>query len=106
APRFLFVANNLTPDDGKTIVAGNERVLKARLADARFFWDQDSKVPLASRVEALKDRIYRAKLGSVYDKIRRMEALSYFLVAHVPGADRERARRAALLAKADLSTGM
>src|SRR5436853_5837641 len=62
APRFLFVANNLTPDDGKTIVAGNERVLRARLADARFFWDQDRKVPLASRVEALKGRMYHAAL--------------------------------------------
>ncbi|HEX6441515.1 MAG TPA: glycine--tRNA ligase subunit beta [Stellaceae bacterium] len=106
APRFLFVANNLTPDDGKTIVAGNERVLKARLADARFFWDQDRKVPLASRVEALKDRIYHAKLGAMYDKVQRMAALTEFLIAHVPGADKKLARRAALLAKADLSTGM
>jgi glycyl-tRNA synthetase beta chain len=106
APRFLFVANNLTPDDGRTIVAGNERVLRARLADARFFWDQDRKVPLASRVDALADRVYHAKLGSVRDKVRRMELISDFLVAHVPGADAERARRAALLAKADLSTGM
>ncbi|MBV9965413.1 MAG: glycine--tRNA ligase subunit beta, partial [Alphaproteobacteria bacterium] len=106
APRFLFVANNLTPDDGKTIVAGNERVLKARLADARFFWDQDRKIPLADRVDALKDRVYYEKLGTVYDKIRRMEALAEFLVPYVPGADAARARRAALLAKADLSTGM
>ena len=106
APRFLFVANNLTPDDGRTIVAGNERVLKARLADARFFWDQDRKIPLADRVDALKDRVYHAKLGSVYDKVRRMEQLVDFLVQHVPGADARRARRAALLAKADLSTGM
>jgi glycyl-tRNA synthetase beta chain len=106
APRFLFVANNKTPDDGKTIVAGNERVLKARLADARFFWDQDRKVPLADRVDALKDRVYYEKLGSVYDKVQRMEPLAEFLVPHVPGAGAERARRAALLAKADLSTGM
>ena len=106
APRFLFVANNLTPDDGKTIVAGNERVLRARLADARFFWDQDRKVRLEDRVEALKDRVYHAKLGSVRDKVRRMELLVDFLAAHVPGADAERTRRAALLAKADLSTGM
>ena len=69
APRFLFVANNLTPDDGKTIVAGNERVLRARLADARFFWEQDRKVPLASRVEALTERVYHARLGSVLDKV-------------------------------------
>src|SRR5438874_8851343 len=106
APRFLFVANNLTPDDGKTIVAGNERVLRARLADARFFWDQDRKVRLEDRVEALKDRVYYEKLGTVYDKARRMEALAESLVAYVPGADAARARRAALLAKADLSTGM
>ena len=73
APRFLFVANNLTPDHGKTIVAGNERVLRARLADARFFWEQDRKVPLASRVEALAERVYHARLGSVRDKVWRME---------------------------------
>src|ERR1051325_6788462 len=106
AARFLFVANNNTPDHGKTIVAGNERVLKARLADARFFWDQDRKIPLADRVEALKERVYYEKLGTVYDKVRRMEALAEFLVPHVPGARAKRARRAALLAKADLSTGM
>ena len=104
-PRFLFVANNLTADDGKTIVAGNERVLKARLADARFFWDQDRKVPLASRVEALKDRVYHAKLGTVYDKVERIEQLAEYVAAMI-GADREQARRAARLAKADLSTGM
>jgi glycyl-tRNA synthetase beta chain len=106
APRFLFVANNLTADDGKTIVAGNERVLRARLADARFFWDQDRKIRLEDRVEALKDRVYYEKLGSVYDKVQRMGMLADFLVPHVPSADAERARRAVLLAKADLSTGM
>ena len=106
APRFLFVANNLTADRGATIVAGNERVLRARLADARFFWEQDRKAPLAARVDALADRVYHARLGSVRDKIRRMELISDYLVAHVPGADAERARRAAFLSKADLSTGM
>jgi len=106
APRFLFVANNKTPDGGKTIVAGNERVLKARLADARFFWDQDRKIPLADRVDALKDRVYYEKLGMMYDKVRRMEELAEFLVPYVPGADAKHARRAALLSKADLSTGM
>ncbi len=73
APHFLFVANNLAEDGGKAIVAGNERVLRARLADARFFWDQDRKIRLEDRVEALKDRVYHAKLGSVYDKVERME---------------------------------
>lgn len=106
APRFLFVANNKTPDDGSTVIAGNERVLRARLADARFFWDQDRTVPLASRIDALKQRVYHEKLGSVYDKVRRMKQLAEFLVAHVPGADAKRARSAVHLAKADLSTGM
>ena len=106
APRFLFVANNRAADGGKTIVAGNERVLRARLSDARFFWDQDRKIPLADRVDALKGRVFHAKLGSVYDKVRRVEALADYLAPFVPGADRERARRAAYLAKADLSTGM
>ena len=106
APHFLFVANNKTPDDGRTVIAGNERVLKARLADARFFWDQDRKVPLAARVDALKQRVYHEKLGSVYDKVLRMVQLADFLVAHVPGAETERARRAVHLSKSDLSTGM
>jgi glycyl-tRNA synthetase beta chain len=79
APRFLFVANNVTPDGGKTIAAGNERVLRARLSDARFFWDQDRKIRLEDRVEALKQRVYHEKLGSVYDKVERMEKLAGFL---------------------------
>jgi glycyl-tRNA synthetase beta chain len=79
APRFLFVANNLTPDGGKTIAAGNERVLRARLSDARFFWDQDRKIRLEDRVEALKQRVYHEKLGSVFDKVERMEKLAAYL---------------------------
>jgi glycyl-tRNA synthetase beta chain len=108
APRFLFVANNLTADHGKTIVAGNERVLRARLADARFFWDQDRKVRLADRVEALKQRVYYENLGSVYDKAERMELIAQDLALRLDGlsADVEGVRRAARLAKADLSTGM
>ena len=106
APRFLFVANNIATDCGKTIIAGNERVLRARLADARFFWDQDRRVPLESRVETLAGRVFHAKLGSLLDKVARMEPLADFLSPHVPGADVVRSRRAARLAKADLSTGM
>ncbi len=79
APHFLFVANNLAEDGGEAIIAGNERVLRARLADARFFWDQDRKIRLEDRVEALKDRVYHAKLGSMYDKVERMERLAVFL---------------------------
>jgi glycyl-tRNA synthetase beta chain len=106
APRFLFVANNAAEDQGKTITAGNERVLRARLADARFFWDQDRRVPLASRVEVLSQRVFHARLGSLLDKVARMERLADFLADYVPGADGERSRRAVEFAKADLSTGM
>ncbi len=107
APRFLFVANNIAAaDQGKSIIAGNERVLRARLADARFFWDQDRRVPLASRIEVLSQRVFHAKLGSLFDKVARMDRLAEFLADYVPSADRERSRRAVKLAKADLSTGM
>lgn len=105
APHFLFVANNVTPDGGKTIAAGNERVLRARLSDARFFWDQDRKVRLEDRVEALKQRVYHEKLGSVYDKVERMEKLAEYLASELK-ADGKQACHAARLAKADLSTGM
>jgi glycyl-tRNA synthetase beta chain len=106
APRFLFVADNLAADGGKLIIAGNERVLRARLADARFFWDQDRRTTLESRVEALSQRVFHAKLGSLRDKVARMERLADFLTPYVPGADAESSRRAVRLAKADLSSGM
>jgi glycyl-tRNA synthetase beta chain len=106
APRFLFVANNVAADQGKTITAGNERVLRARLADARFFWDQDRRVPLASRIDVLSQRVFHARLGSILDKVARMERLADFLADYVQGADGDRSRRAVQLAKADLSTGM
>jgi glycyl-tRNA synthetase beta chain len=107
AARFLFVADNLAADGGKTIITGNERVLRARLADARFFWDQDRGVRLESRVEALKDRMFHAKLGNMRDKVDRVERLAIFLKSFVPGDwGVALARRAALLSKADLSTGM
>ncbi len=106
APRFLVVANMETKDGGKAIVAGNERVLRARLSDAKFFWDQDRKVKLEERVPALKDIIFHAKLGTVADKISRIQTLAAELAVHIQGADVDQVRSAALLAKADLTTGM
>ncbi len=106
APRFLVVANIEATDGGTAIVAGNERVLRARLADARFFWDQDRKTRLEERVPALKDIVFHARLGSLADKVQRMQALAAEIAAFVPGADVDRVRSAALLAKADLTTGM
>jgi glycyl-tRNA synthetase beta chain len=108
APRFLFVADNLAANGGKLIIAGNERVLRARLDDARFYWEQDQRVSLESRVAALSQRVFHAKLGSLRDKVHRMESLVGYLIEHVcgPGANPTLARRAVLLAKADLSAGM
>ena len=104
---FLFVANNVALDSGKTIIAGNERVLRARLADARFFWDQDRKIRLEDRVDNLKQRMFHAKLGNMRDRVDRVEKLSVFLKPFVPGDwPLALARRATLLAKADLSTGL
>jgi glycyl-tRNA synthetase beta chain len=104
APRFVFVANIEATDGGAAIVDGNERVLAARLADARFFWDQDRKRSLVSRVGELNGIVFHAKLGTLADKVWRMEALSAVLAPHIPGCDKEQAWRAARLAKADLGT--
>ena len=106
APRFLFVANIEAPDGNAAVRAGNERVLRARLADARFFWDQDRVRPLEDRLPALDKVVFHAKLGSVGDKVRRLERLAEWLAPFVSGADAARCRQAVRLAKADLVTGM
>ncbi len=106
APRFALVANMKTADGGKRIAAGNERVLRARLADARFFWDQDRKQTLASRTGRLADITFHAKLGMLADKMERVEALAVEIARHIDGADSGRVGAAARLAKADLVTGM
>lgn len=105
APHFIVVANTETSDAGKAVVAGNERVLRARLADAKFFRDQDLKDRLDSRVPALGGRVFHAKLGTVLDKVYRVEELAAVL-AEACGAEAADAERAANLAKADLSSGM
>jgi len=105
APFFAFVANVEAPDGGKAIVAGNERVLRARFADARHFWDLDRKVSLASRVAALDGITFHAKLGTQGERVRRLVKLAG-VIAPLVGADSALAERAALLAKADLTTGM
>ncbi len=81
-------------------------MLRARLSDAKFFWDQDRKIALGDRVPALAKIVFHAKLGTVGAKVERMAALAADLCAHVPGASRDQIRGAALLAKADLTTGM
>jgi glycyl-tRNA synthetase beta chain len=106
APKFLLVSNMIASDGGRQIVAGNERVLRARLADAQFFWEQDRKVPLATRVPKLRERLFYRGLGTMEDKVTRLEVLAVDLARYVPGDHAQAIRGAAMLAKADLSTGM
>ena len=105
APRFAFAANIEATDGGATIVAGNERVLRARFSDARHFWDLDRRTRLEHRVAALEGITFHAKLGTQAARVRRIEALARHL-APFCNADPALAARAALLAKADLTTGM
>ncbi len=105
APYFAFVANIAAPDGGAAIVAGNERVLRARFADARHFWDLDRRTGLVDRIAALDGVVFHAALGTQGARVRRLVALAG-VVATAIGADAGKAARAALLAKADLTTGM
>lgn len=105
ANRFAFVANTVAADGGATIVAGNERVLRARLSDAKFFWEQDRKRRLESRIADLKRSVFHAKAGTLYDRAFRI-ALIAMLVSDLLGYDVAKAERAGLLAKADLVSGL
>ncbi len=105
APFFGFAANIEAPDGGAAIVAGNERVLRARFSDARHFWDADRRVKLADRVAALDAVTFHAKLGSQGARVHRIMQMAE-RIAPVIGADPALAGRAAWLAKADLTTGM
>ena len=105
ANKFALVANMIAQDGGKEIVAGNERVLRARLSDAKFFWDEDRKIKLADRVKALEGIVFHAKLGTQAERVARIEKLAGEIAGKI-GADVAKAQRAAHLAKADLTTGM
>ena len=105
APFFAFAANLEAPDGGLAIVAGNERVLRARFSDARHFWDLDRKTKLAARVPALESVTFQAELGTQGARARRLVMLAGG-IAPLIGAEAALAERAALLAKADLVTGM
>jgi len=105
APHFVVVANIEATDGGKLVAAGNARVLSARLQDARFFWQEDLRVPLESRLEKLKGVTFHAKLGTMYQRVERIEALAR-QIAPLVGADPDRAALAARLAKADLGSFM
>lgn len=107
APYFITVADGKREAETfSRIAGGNERVLAARLSDAEFFWNQDRRDALDTRVPALSSIVFHAKLGSVGDRIDRMGPLAAWLSSHITGADRDAARSAARLSKADLTTGM
>ena len=105
ANRYLMVANLVAKDGGKLIVAGNNKVIAARLSDAKFFWDQDRKVKLADWAAKLDAITFHARLGSQGERVTRIAALAGE-IAKAIGADAEKAELAARLAKADLVTGM
>jgi glycyl-tRNA synthetase beta chain len=103
ADRFALVTNMVTEDAGREIVRGNERVLRPRLSDAKFFWEQDRKRTLESRIPKLKHVIFHAKLGTQFDRVSRIIGLAGAM-ARMIDANVELAKRAALLCKADLTT--
>lgn len=104
--RFLIVSN-ISPDDASAVIGGNERVVRPRLADAKFFFDQDRKKTLASRLDSLNKVVYHNKLGSQGERSARVSAMASAIAMQLGGADLARqAALAAQLAKADLLTDM
>jgi len=108
APAFICTANIEAKDDGAAIIAGNRKVLAARLSDARFFWEQDRKTSLADHAKKLERITFHEKLGTVADKVERVAKLATWLATEgiVPDCDSALARQAAELCKADLVTEM
>jgi glycyl-tRNA synthetase beta chain len=103
---FFITISNTRPKDPKVVARGNERVLQARLSDANFFFVEDCKVPLIQRLEGLKKVVYHSKLGTSYEKVMRISALGKYLTERIDPSLGETVKRAALLCKADLITGM
>jgi glycyl-tRNA synthetase beta chain len=107
APAFICTANIEAKDGGAAIVAGNGRVLAARLSDAKFFWEQDLKIPLDAYLPKLEAMLFYEGMGTLRAKADRIAVLSAWIAnAYFPERDPETAARAGLLAKADLATAM
>lgn len=106
ANKFIFTANLEPSDDGSAVTGGNERVIAARLADAKFFWEQDLKGKLEDNLPSLKDIVFHIDLGTVAKRVERMKKLARHLAGFIDGCDPDEAERAAELAKADLVSGM
>ncbi len=103
ANKFIVTANIEAADGGKTIIGGNERVIRARLSDAKFFYETDLKTKLEDRLPKFEQIVFHEKLGTQAERIKRIERLAAE-IAPLVGADVEKAKRAAQLAKADLLT--
>lgn len=104
-PCFIAVSNT-TRDNSATVSAGNERVLRARLEDARFYYEDDRKRSLSSRVDDLKNITYQEKLGSVFEKVERVSAVAGAIAGRIDPGLKKDVKRACLLSKADLTTGV
>jgi glycyl-tRNA synthetase beta chain len=103
---FFVTVSNTKPKDSGVVIRGNERVLHARLADAKFFFLEDQKVPLMERLEGLKKVVYHSKLGTSYEKVMRISSLAESLAQQIDPSLSETVKRASLLCKGDLITGM
>jgi glycyl-tRNA synthetase beta chain len=104
-PNFICISN-INPRDRRVVIKGNERVLRARLSDAAFFFKEDRKVALERRLEDLKKVVFQAKLGTSYEKVMRFTKLAQFLVEKIDPNLKATVEKACLLSKADLVTGM
>ncbi len=104
-PGFAVVSNMVVPDPS-VVVAGNERVLRARLSDAEFYYGDDLKKPLFDRAEALKKVLFQAELGTYWEKVERMADIAAFVASFAFPGKAQDCRRAAFLSKADLTTGV
>ncbi len=104
--KFIAVANMVTADGGKRVIAGNARVLRARLSDGEFYWAQDQKTSLEQWGRKLSDVVFHAKVGMMDAKVKRIEALAGEIAKAVGYKDTKQVQRAAVLCKADLTSGM
>ncbi|MCX7770041.1 MAG: glycine--tRNA ligase subunit beta [Proteobacteria bacterium] len=104
-PHFIIVSNTMV-NNPKTIIDGNSKVIKARFSDAEYYFEKDKKIPLVSRVESLKNVMFQEKLGTYFEKTQRLIELCDFLTSMIDPSLKDKAKRSALLSKADLVTGM
>ena len=104
-PHFVCISN-IHPKNREVVVKGNEKVLRARLSDAAFFFEDDLKISLDQRVEQLKKVVFQAKLGTSYEKVMRFKGLALWMTERIDPTLRELVARTSLLCKADLVTGM